>query len=362
MASTHIFKIGDRVILDHDHNWDGMPLESRAAFRYARYHYCPIRGFTDEGLAILELQAGDAELGGKFNDIRIESEHLRLVVRVPQTPGGAGAADESQFPVVEGFTLAFVESGSGMNIEMRDASGKGLASFLYADAEKKVPTYGAPHFPLGTAAKPHFDCDQGWNLLIWEARGFVWVGEGRGEDRCDTYDVHFRVPLGVYLSEWKRLDDETAESKEVFDSLAQAMERPESVKELRLIEQHLTQLPDVFSRFINLEKLELRFNRLTALPDSIGDLKSLRHLGLSDNKLASLPESFSRLDKLETVWLAKNRLTAIPDYVKGMKSLKEFMVNYNPIPAEQVKALKAARPDMRVDPGMDDRHFPWLGY
>lgn len=362
MASTHTFKIGDRVILDHDHNWDGMPMESQGAFLYARYHYCPISGFTDEGLAILDLQSGDAELGGKFNDIRIEPEHLRMVVRVPQTPEGAGAADESQFPVVEGFTLAFVKSGSGMNVEMRDAADKGLASFLYDDVEKKVPTYGAPHFPLGTAARPYFDCDQGWNLLIWEAKGFVWVGEGRGEDQCDTYDVHFRVPLDAYLSEWKRLGDEAAGSKEIFDNLDDALARPEAVKELALGQQHLTKLPDVFSRFINLERLNLTFNRLTSLPDSVGDLKNLRYLNLMENELSSLPSSLAKLDKLDTALLARNKLTAIPGFVAGMTSLKEFMVNYNPIPAEQVKALKAARPDMRVDPGMDDKHFPWLGY
>lgn len=356
------FKIGDRVVLDRIRDWDSeMPEAAQKAFIYAQYHPCPIVGFTEEGLAILDLREGDAEIGGSFNDIRVEPESLNLAITLPEDPRPF-TVEDSIFPIVEGFKLELVKEFDGMNVAMRTGDGRDLAHFLYSHAEKGIPTFGSPRFPLGPQSAPFMDCDQGWSLRIWEADGFVYVAEGRGEPDFNTFDVHFRVPLAVYLSEWKRLDEETAMIKEVFDNLAQAMERPEAAKELQLSQQHLSELPDVFSRFINLEKLELRSNRLTFLPDSIGDLKNLRHLALDDNKLTSLPASMGKLEKLEIAWLANNKLTAIPDYVKGMKNLKEFMVNYNPIPAEQVKSLKAARPDMRVDPGMDENHFPWLGY
>lgn len=348
-------------MLDRNRDWEAeMPPAARSAFIYAQFSPCPIIGFTDEGLAILDLQAGDSGLGGKFNDIRVEPEHLNMIIHLPQRGEGLPAVDDSQFPIIEGFRLDFEEAspGCGMNIVMRDVAGKYLAGFIFHNAEKMVPTHGAPHFPLGPANWPYSDGDQGWDLRIWESGGFVYVVEGRGEPDSDTFDVHFRVPLGVYLSGWKRLGDEAAGTKEVFDNLDDALARPEAVRILNLADRRMPELPEALDRFVNLEELNLMSCRLNSLPDSLGGLKKLRKLDLRFNRLTSLPASFAELERLETVWLMENRLASIPDFIAGMKSLKSFIVNYNPIPRNLVEELKSARPDLEVDPGMREGDWP----
>jgi hypothetical protein len=52
--------------------------------------------------------------------------------------------------------------------------------------------------------------------------------------------------------------------------------------------------------------MHLRDNRLTTLPDSIGELRDLRQLDLRGNPLTTLPSSLfdlPRLDKLDLRWV-----------------------------------------------------------
>ena len=76
--------------------------------------------------------------------------------------------------------------------------------------------------------------------------------------------------------------------------------------------------PDIITKFINLQYLNLAHNNISFLPENIGDLKKLRNIDLSNNKLISIPKSFKKLKKLCTVNLSHNFITFIPNCVKNI--------------------------------------------
>jgi Leucine-rich repeat (LRR) protein len=59
----------------------------------------------------------------------------------------------------------------------------------------------------------------------------------------------------------------------------------------------LSSLPDSIGNFINLQELSLSNNKLECLPDSIGNLINLQYLYLEHNKLESLPTSILKIKK-----------------------------------------------------------------
>ena len=54
-------------------------------------------------------------------------------------------------------------------------------------------------------------------------------------------------------------------------------------------------------------------NKLTALPESFGNLSSLCTLDLSNNLLITLPESFGNLSSLQFLYLHTNQLISLPN-------------------------------------------------
>ena len=59
--------------------------------------------------------------------------------------------------------------------------------------------------------------------------------------------------------------------------------------------------------------LDLSYNGLTYLPESIGDLTNLEYLRLSNNQLTSLPENIGELSNLHTLILSYNQLTSLSE-------------------------------------------------
>lgn len=86
-----------------------------------------------------------------------------------------------------------------------------------------------------------------------------------------------------------------------------------SLKVLRLDRNRLTELPCELLGFMSgLMRLELRGNRLTGLPESIGQLARLELLEVSGNPLTSLPRTLSQLAGLQTLLLNGVWLEALP--------------------------------------------------
>lgn len=75
--------------------------------------------------------------------------------------------------------------------------------------------------------------------------------------------------------------------------------------------------------------MDLGYNRLTELPESIGKLQSLLMLNVSHNNLRVL-SSVGSLKKLAKLYATHNELTALPNIVE-CKSLEELDLSHNPI-------------------------------
>lgn len=78
-----------------------------------------------------------------------------------------------------------------------------------------------------------------------------------------------------------------------------------------------------------LSSLRLAFNRVLALPASVGVLRGLELLDLSNNRLQSLPPSLFTLRRLRRLLLAGNLLEELPAEVKSLQLLTELDLSGN---------------------------------
>jgi len=92
----------------------------------------------------------------------------------------------------------------------------------------------------------------------------------------------------------------------IYDSFEQAMKEPQKVQFLNLESQGLTDFPiDRLRQFPNLVSVNLRYNAISNIPSSIGDLKSLQVLIMDANPLVSnsIPDEIGKLKKLKQLSL-----------------------------------------------------------
>jgi serine/threonine protein kinase/GTPase SAR1 family protein len=95
----------------------------------------------------------------------------------------------------------------------------------------------------------------------------------------------------------------------------------------------LRSLPDL-SRFTRLRHLDVRSNRLTTLPESVGECTELVALLVSENDLRTLPSSLERCRFLVDLDVAGNRLSELPAWVfSSLSLLRELRCGGNSIGA-----------------------------
>lgn len=118
------------------------------------------------------------------------------------------------------------------------------------------------------------------------------------------------------------------------------IENIESIELLHLCSNRITAIPDWIGELKNLELLYLCHNKLTAIPDSIGDLTNLKELYLEDNQLTSIPSTLANLKQLQILDISDNILSTIPAWVGELPALRQVLVYNNPIRLSE-KILRA---------------------
>uniref|UniRef100_A0A7S3LT65 L domain-like protein n=1 Tax=Palpitomonas bilix TaxID=652834 RepID=A0A7S3LT65_9EUKA len=77
--------------------------------------------------------------------------------------------------------------------------------------------------------------------------------------------------------------------------------------------------------------LRLAYNRMSQLPDDIGQIKRLRFLDVSGNAFAQLPQCIPSANTLRFLLLSSNRLQALPGTIGHLDKLEELRIDHNQI-------------------------------
>lgn len=102
-----------------------------------------------------------------------------------------------------------------------------------------------------------------------------------------------------------------------------------NLQTLSVYDNKLTSLPEGIGNLKNLQTLHIYNNQITSLPASIGNLTNLEVFHASNNNLTTLPDTFGDLVNLKTIYLVNNQLTALPDTFGNLVNLDTARITQN---------------------------------
>lgn len=126
---------------------------------------------------------------------------------------------------------------------------------------------------------------------------------------------------------------------------------PESISSLKclgtlnLAYNKMKVLPESMGDLKKLKMVNLAYNMLVGLPESLSNLKTLKILDLRSNDFRRVPEGITNAPSLEKLNLSKNRITSLPESIGNLTSLKELYLHQNnlhslPRSIENLKSLE----------------------
>jgi len=101
------------------------------------------------------------------------------------------------------------------------------------------------------------------------------------------------------------------------------------LKDLELWSNQISELPSTIGKLTNLNNLPIYDNSLEYLPSQIGNLNNLKVLYVYNNQLKKLPREIGKLKKLTRLNVQYNELEELPREIGGLESLRELEVSNN---------------------------------
>jgi Leucine-rich repeat (LRR) protein len=167
------------------------------------------------------------------------------------------------------------------------------------------------------------------------------------------YGIVSKINLEIDESSFKEIIDQWVKREANLEAGYKLIEffstqAPTGEDKLVLSNLNLTSLPDIFHLKpfqSNLRRLVLNANKLTKLPESIGELQNLKKLVLTNNQLDKLLESFKRLQALRRLDLDTNCFTSFPGCLNNLPGLQSLdlsgnnLISLRKINPDNLKAL-----------------------
>ena len=102
------------------------------------------------------------------------------------------------------------------------------------------------------------------------------------------------------------------------------------LKELRLGQNFITEIPEMITQLVYLEVLDLCHNKITVVPPFINKILALRVLNLENNQIASLPQEIAGLVHLEQLNMGHNLITSVEELdFSQMHAMIDMRFNHN---------------------------------
>ncbi len=117
---------------------------------------------------------------------------------------------------------------------------------------------------------------------------------------------------------------------------------------LDLSSNQLETLHPLMGNLKNLEELNLNKNRLTTLPEEMGNLTRIKRLYLRSNELVAVPPTIANCQELEQLDLSFNKLSNVPEELFQLKKLKTLNLTGNSIDKKLQKKISASLPNAQV--------------
>lgn len=103
------------------------------------------------------------------------------------------------------------------------------------------------------------------------------------------------------------------------------------IKEFYFASNGMKTIPDFSAWADTLDYLNLDYNAISEIPESVGKLTNLKWLRLNKNKIKELPASLSSLKDLRRIYLKHNSLVAVPEVIKEWTALEDVSLDGNAI-------------------------------
>ncbi len=121
------------------------------------------------------------------------------------------------------------------------------------------------------------------------------------------------------------------------------------------VNEKISFLPESIGNLTNLESLYLEWNSIMELPNSFSNLTSMKNLAISNNYLSSLPDIGSLIN-LTYLDLGYNQMTMLPESIENLQNL-EYLYIFN----NQLQSLPESICNLNLTwSGVDPSNYPYF--